>query len=142
MADNNYAVAPNFPLGVILDQLVESLPTVWPPDLFPLTTIHRGKPAAGGLITAGSILITTQRALTTPENDDALAFFQTFVPAVDAQGGVLEAQLGAGGFNGETAFVLDEPRQGNSSSGVLCYWDGRDRTWRRIRDDGLVVTIA
>lgn len=141
MTDNSYAVAPNFPQGVILDQLTEEMPSVWPGDVFPISTLHRGKPGAGWLISAGSIVITTARVLTTPENDAALAHFQLHVPVVDGQGGMNEAQLGAGHFNGETAFVLDEPRQGNATSGVVCYWDGRDRTWRRIRDDVLVAFI-
>lgn len=140
MVDNVYAITPNFPQGVLMPQLSDELVGVWPGDVFPISMFHRGAPGPG-IITTGNLTVVTQRTLTVQENADALAFFQTFVPVLDAQGGVNTAQLIAGAFNGDTVFVLDEPRQGNSTTGVLCYWDGLDRTWRRIRDDSIVAVI-
>lgn len=141
MADNIYAVTPNFPVGCLMSQLSEEMVAVWPADVFPITMIHRGKPGDGGVITAGNLTIVTQRVLTAPENSDALAFFPTHVPVIGAQGGVLTANLSAGAFQGEQVYVSDEPRQGNGTFGVVCYWDGNDRTWRRLRDDASVAVI-
>lgn len=140
MATNTYAIAPNFPVGVIPGQLNQYMVSVWPPDLFPMDTLARSKPDSNGVLTTGNIEIETQRELTTQENDDALAAFQLFVPLIIVGGGRLISQLEAGSRNGQTVFVTDEPRQG-SGTGVLCYWDQRDRTWRRIRDDATVAVI-
>lgn len=140
MADNNYSVPPNFPVGVLLSQLSQELVAVWPGDVFPIDTIYRNTPGPGGVITTGSINIVTQRVLTAPENAAALAFFPTHVPVIGAQGGILIAELGPGVFQGEQAYVTDEPRQ-SVGTGVICYWDGTDRTWRRVRDDAVVAVI-
>lgn len=140
MVDNTYAVPPNFPVGVLMSQLKQELVGVWPGDVFPLTMLSRTKPGAGGVVTSGSIVISTQRVLTAPEDAAALAFFPTHVPVLGAGGGVTAANLIAGIYQGEQVFVSDEPRQGGGV-GVVCYWDGLDRTWRRIRDDVAVATI-
>lgn len=140
MADNIYAIAPNFPVGCLMSQLSEEMVSVWPADLFPITTIHRGRPGAGGVITTGNLTIVTQRVLTGPEDAAAIAHFATHVPVLGAQGGILIAGLIAGVYQGELVFVTDEARQ-PSGAGVVCYWDGRDRTWRRVRDDASVAVI-
>lgn len=141
MVDNNYAVVPNFPLGVILSQLREEMVPIWPADVFPIFMIYRsGAPGVGGVITVGTINIVTQRVLTAPEDAAAFAFFPTFVPLVGGQGGMNTADLGPGAFNGETVFVLDAARQ-TVGAGVLAYWDGRDRNWRRIHDDVSIAVI-
>lgn len=140
MATNNYAVPPNFPAGVIPGQISQYMLSVWPPDVFPINTLTRIKPDANGIITTGVLQIETQRALTAQENADALAAFLLFVPVVNSRGGVLVSQLGAGTKNGQTVYVVDEPRQ-TRGSGVLCYWDNTDRAWRRIRDDSVVAVI-
>jgi len=142
MVDNLYAVAPNFPVGVLLSQLKLEMPVVWTDSaIFPITMVHRGGSGTGGVITTGNITIMTQRALTTPENDAALAHFQTHVPVLGAIGGINTADLGEGSFNGAVAYVLDQARQGNGSTGGFATWDGRDRTWRRVRDDVVISTI-
>lgn len=140
MADNNYAIPPNFPVGCLMAQLKEEMVSVWSGDVFPISMIHRGKPGTGGVITAGVLQIVTQRVLTGPEDAAALAHFQTHVPVIGAQGGVLTAALGAGAFQGDQRYVTDQARNGGGT-GVICYWDGTDRTWRRIRDDAVVAVI-
>ncbi len=141
MADNIYTVAPNFPVGCLLSQLAGEMPSVWPADLFPMATIRRSGGAPGEVLTTGTINLTTQRALVGSENADALAHFQLHVPVVGAAGGILTADLTAGVYQGEMVYVSDEQRQGNTTSGVICYWDGTDRTWRRVRDDASVAVI-
>lgn len=141
MASNNYSIAPNFPLGVLPEQLVRELRTVWPVDVFPVSTIHRGKPGLGGILTAGNLQIETNRALLAQEDSDALAHFATHVPVVGADNGMNAVSLTAGNFNGETVFVLDGARQGGAGLGIPCYWDGRDRTWRRVSDDATIAVI-
>lgn len=140
MADNLYAVVPNFPVGVLMAQLSGEMNGVWPGDVFPINMIHRGRPGAGGVVTTGNITIVTQRVLTAPEDAAALAFFPTHVPIIGAQGGTLIADLPVGAYQGEMVFVSDEARQ-PLGVGVLAYWDGLDRTWRRIRDDAVVAVI-
>ncbi len=140
MATNNYSIPPTVPAGVIPGQLSLYLTPVWPADVFPIDTLTRSKPGVGGVVTTGNLEIETQRVLTTQENDDALAAFLLFVPTVNVGGGTLIAQLEAGTRNGQTVYVVDEPRQG-SGTGVLCYWAVDDRTWRRVRDDVTVVVI-
>lgn len=141
MASNIYAVATNFPAGVHLDQIQEYMIAVWPGDLFPLITTANGRPDANGIVTTGAIDLETPRALAGTEDADALAAFLLFVPVIPAtRGGVLTAQLSAAIINGTTVFVLDAARLG-AGTGVLCCWDGRDRTWRRVRDDVVVATI-
>lgn len=140
MADNIYAIAPNFPVGCLMSQLSGEMNGVWPADVFPINMLHRGKPGAGGVITTGNLTIVTQRVLTAPEDAAALAFFPTHVPVIGAEGGTTIAELTQGVYQGEQVYVNDEPRQ-SVGFGVVCYWDGTDRTWRRLRDDVIVVVI-
>ena len=136
-----YPIVPNFPVGVNPEQLLGELVAVWPADLFPVeSSISGQRPDAIGAIHAGALELTTQRVLAGSENQDALDHFATHVPLAGASGGVMTATLLAGVFNGQTEFVLDADRQG-VGEGVLCYWDGRDRNWRRIRDDVSIAAI-
>ncbi len=140
MADNIYAIVPNFPVGVLMSQLKGEMNGVWPADVFPITMIHRGRPGPGGVLTTGNITIVTQRVLTAPEDATALAFFPTHVPIIGAQGGILIADLPAGTYQGEMVYVSDASRIG-VGSGVVCYWDGTDRTWRVVATDNVVAVI-
>ncbi len=141
MVDNTYAVPPNFPAGVLMSQLKQEMVGVWPGDVFPITMLSRAKPGTGGVLISGSIIIDTQRVLTAPEDAAALAFFPTHVPVIGVGGGIDVANLIAGIYQGEQVFVSDEARQ-VGGLGVICYWDGTDRKWRRTRDDVVVATIA
>lgn len=138
MVDNNYSIPPNFPVGVLVQQLDGELRTIWPVALFPLAMTTT--PGSVGVATSGLLVIETQLVLSGGEQSAALGLFQAHVPIVGGQGGVVRAALVAGTFNGETIFVLDEERQG-LGDGLLCYWDGRDRNWRRVRDDFSVAVI-
>lgn len=136
----NYSVPPVFPNGVLIGQLQVEMVSVWPGDLFPIAFSANGSPGTGGVITSGTLTVETQRALTVPEANDALAHFLTHLPIIGALGGVMASQLIAGVFQGQTVYVIDEARQG-AGMGVLCYWDGTTRKWMRVRDDGDVATI-
>ena len=140
MVANNYSIPPNFPVGVIPGQLLDYMVPVWPADVFPISTITRTKPDPNGIVTTGVLLIETQRDLTVQENSDAIDAFLLFVPTVNIGGGLQTAQLEAARRNGQTVYVVDASRQG-AGTGVLCYWDVGDRTWRRVRDDVSVAVI-
>ncbi len=137
-----YPIAPSFPVGVLKAQLSQELEaTVWPADLFPISSSISGqKPDADGVISAGALHIEVPRALAGTENADAIAHFATHVPIKAAQGGVLTAGLGQGGYQGDQRFVSDAARLGGGT-GVVAYWNGLDRTWRLMRDDTVIAVI-
>ena len=140
MANNNYPIAANFPNGLNLDVLIQEMPSVWPADLFPAVYLARGRPGPTG-ITSGSLQIETPRALTTSEDDDALAHFLVHAGGSEVpnlKGFQLPAASDA---KGTWTFLADEPKSpnGNGTLGTMVYSDGEN--WLTISDNKIATTV-
>lgn len=139
MADNTYAVPPNFPNGLNLNLLIQEMPTIWPADVFPASYSANGKPSEPDGITSGQLLIVTARILTVPENDDALAHFQLHTGGTAAVGRrLVDLPAAADAEPGLSLFVVDAPRDPPIGGfGTMLYADGTN--WRRFADDVVIV---
>ncbi len=139
MADNTYAVPPSFPNGLNLALLIQEMPTVWPADVFPAEYSANGKIAEPDGITTGQLLIVTDRALTVPENDDALAHFLVHAGGTSAVGTrIIDLPDPATTDLGLSLFVVDAPRDPPIGGfGTMLYADGTN--WRRFADDAVIV---
>lgn len=137
MATNTYPVPGTFPNGLNIDLLAQEMPAVWPPDLFPAEYSANGRPGEPNGITTGILEIETPRALTTPENDAALAHFLIHAGGTATPGTRLADLAPPGqGAQGRWQYVVDAPRQG-AGVGTMLYDDGTN--WRRGTDDGVIV---
>lgn len=136
---NTYAVPPNFPNGLNVDLLVTEMPGVWPADVFPVTYVANGRSTEPLGITTGQLVIDTARVLTVPENNDALAHFQTHAGGTGAVGLTIAfLQDPALSDPGLILFVVDAPRNPPIGGfGTLLFADGTN--WRRVSDDVIIV---
>lgn len=136
MANNIYAVPPNFPNGLLLNLLITQLPGVWPSDLFPVIPTLNGR--ATSVVTTGTLELDTARVVSLQENADALALFAVHNPATDqALPGLTIAQLPPPSPAGQQEYVRDLDRTTGPGVGTMAYSDGS--AWRRSTDDVLVV---
>lgn len=135
MAINVYPIAPSFPAGLNLDLLIQKMPSVWPPDLFPAEYIAHGKPGPTGVITAGALDIVTPRVLTAGEQADAEAHFLAHNPTDAVALGFLVAELPPP-TPAMTVYVRDLARATGPGVGTMAYCNGTE--WRRISDDAVV----
>lgn len=88
---------------------------------------------ASGVIAIGTMNLETPRDMTPGELDAISAVFDLHIPTPIY---ITIADLGKGAYPGQTLFVSDF-----GTSGVLCYWNPTDNTWRRTSTDGIVATI-
>jgi hypothetical protein len=134
MADNNYPIAPLFPKGLLLDLLIQEMPTVWPADLFPAGYTTNGPPR--GTQTSGALTITTPRDLTSDENTDALNQFAVHDPDDGVPVGLTMATLPDPSPAGQVQYVRDLARATGPDVGTMAYSNGIE--WRRFSDDALI----
>lgn len=133
MADNNYDIAVVFPIGLLLNRLIQEIPTVWPADLLPALYTQDGRPFV--TVVAGNLLIETPRALAGTENADALALFLLHDPTLGLFRGITLLTRPAPEVGG-LHYVRDGPKQGGGL-GALEYSDGL--VWRQLSNDAIVA---
>lgn len=134
MANNNYPIVSNFPNGLLLDLLIQEMPTVWPADLFPASYVTNGPPR--GTQTSGQLTIETPRDLTAQENTDALNHFAVHDPDDGVPVGLTMATLPDPSPAGQLQYVRDLARATGPDFGTMAY--SNDIEWRRVADDALV----
>lgn len=137
MAENTFNVAQNFPLGILLDLLIQEMRTVWPSDLRTASFSLDGPPRR--TVTVGRLDINTPRDLTLDERSAALAHFQNVHnPANGVLHGLTVAQLNEIAPAGvRTVYVRDLDRAVGPGVGTLAYSNGIE--WRRVSDDQLIT---